>query len=202
MLITKIICGKKLKNQLYIDGQFYCNLDAETLILNGLKEGQEIDPDRLEKIVFDSSFRKAKEKAFYILERRDHSKFELMSKLKKDFDENIALSVSEKMVDLGLISDESFAEKYAKELLFSKCYSKNRAKFELLKKGINKDIAEMVLDKFDIDTEENIRKLIEKKYKNAFSDEKIKRRAVAFLLRQGYSFEDIRRILLKKNNDF
>ena len=200
MLITKIICGKKSKNQLYVDGQFYCYLDSETILLNGLKEGQEIDFSRLEELVFESSFKSAKEKAFYILERRDHSKFELVSKLKKDFDENVALSVSEKMVDLGLINDESFAEKYAKELLSSKCYSKNRAKLELIKKGISKDMAESVLDEFDFDAEKNIKKLIEKKYKNAFSDEKIKRRAVAFLLRHGYNFEDIRRVLLNNSD--
>ena len=202
MVITKISKAKKFQSLIYVDNQFYCALDNDILTLNNLKVGQEISRERLDKIAFDSDFKRAKEKAFYILERRDHSSFELVSKLKRDYSEEVALKVTDKMKTLGLINDESFARKYTEELLNSKCYSKYRAKLELLKKGIDKDTINDILSNFEIDEEENIRNLLEKKYKNAFTDEKIKRRAVAFLQRQGYKFENIRRILLKKENEF
>lgn len=202
MIITKISKTKKFQSLIYVDNQFYCALDNDILNLNNLKAGQEISCERLNEIAFDSDFKRAKEKAFYILERRDHSSFELVSKLKRDYSDGVALKVADKMKSLGLINDENFARKYAGELLNSKCYSKYRAKLELLKKGIDKDTINDILNCFEVDEEENIRNLLEKKYKNAFIDEKVKRRAVAFLQRQGYKFESIRRILLENENGF
>lgn len=202
MIITKIVKSKKFQSLIYLDGEFYCALDNYFIALYNLKIGQEIDLEDLEKIAFESDFKRAKEKAFYILERRDHSSFELISKLKKDFSEDVAIKVADKMVDLGLINDEKFARKYAEELLFSKHYSKYRAKLELLKKGIDKDFVSNLLGDFEVDENENIRELLQKKYKNAFTDEKVKRRAIAFLQRQGYKFENIRHVFLDANENF
>lgn len=99
------------------------------------------------------------------------------------------------MEELGLVNDEVFAQKYAKELLFNKHFSKRRAEFELSQKGIDKDVICEVLSNLECDAVEQIRTLVDKKYKTAYSDEKVKKRAVAFLQRHGYSWNDIKQVL-------
>ena len=54
-----------------------------------------------------------------------------------------------------------------------------------------------VLEEIEVDYRDNIRAVIEKKYRN-IQDEKIRRRAVAALQRLGYGWEDIKAAI----NDF
>ena len=72
--------------------------------------------------------------------------------------------------------------------------SRRAAMLEMSRKGIDKETAEAALDEVDVDHRENIRYIIEKKYRD-IGDEKIKRRAVAALQRLGYGWDDIRAVL-------
>lgn len=64
--------------------------DGETAFLNyeivsayGLRAGLDMPESAWEKIVFDNEFRKAKERALYLLDYRDYSYVELYKKLEK-----------------------------------------------------------------------------------------------------------------------
>ncbi|MDQ5983160.1 MAG: Regulatory protein RecX [Eubacteriales bacterium SKADARSKE-1] len=195
MFITKIKKCRKSQSSIYIDGEYFAQIDNDMLYLSNLKEGSEVDDRSLSALLQKSGEKRAKEKAFYILEHRSHSKKELIDKLKREYSEEVATKTAEKMQSLGLIDDNSFAKKYVEELLFTKHFSKNRAKYELVRKGIEKEIAEDLIDSFDVDEVEQIRLLVDKKYKMAYKDEKTKRRAIAFLQRYGYNFDDIRTVL-------
>ena len=63
--------------------------------------------------------------------------------------------------------------------------------YELTKKGIDEQISENIVDNIDIDEKDQIRDLISRKYKDAYNNEKVKRRAIAFLQRHGYKIHDI-----------
>ena len=58
----------------------------------------------------------------------------------------------------------------------------------------------LLCDELDIDVHEQIRAVIEKKYRN-LSDEKVTRRAVAALQRLGYRWDDIKSVLSEYNED-
>lgn len=194
MLITAVEPRRKAMCALYLDGEFVMNLDARTLIENRFDVGREIDDEDLQEIIKLSNERRAKEKALWLISYRDHSKKELTDKIKRTSDEQSAEKAVERMEELGLINDEVFAQRYANKLLFSKHMSKKAVVFELAKKGIDKDTATEILDDIEVDEHEQIREIINKKYKN-LNDEKIKRRAVAALQRLGYRWDDIRSVL-------
>ncbi len=193
MLITAIEPRKKAMSALYIDGEFVMNLDTQTLIENRFDVGREIDDDELHGIIALSNERRAKEKALWLISYRDHSKKELKDKIKRTCDEESAEKAVERMEELGLVNDESFAERYARKLLFTKHMSKRAAVYELAQKGIEKELASEILDEITVDSHEQIRAVIERKYKN-INDEKIKRRAVAALQRLGYGWDEIRAV--------
>lgn len=200
MVITNI---EKFKNSLfsvYADGQFFGNFNKNFLEISKLCIGKEISEEDLRKVLFESDLKCAKEKAFNILEKRDHSKFELVSKLKKDFNEDVAVKVAEKMQELNLIDDVNFAQKFAEELVTTRGFSKYKAKFEMAKKGLDKNLIAEVLENFEVDEVQRIKELVEKKYKLAYEDEKVKRRAVAYLQRQGYKFDNIKQVIW--HNDY
>ena len=194
MLITAIEPRRKAMSALYIDGEFVMNLDTRTLIENRFDVGREIDDDDLHEIINLSNERRAKEKALWLISYRDHSKKELTDKIRRTCDEESAEKAVERMEELGLVNDRVFAERYAIKLLFTKHMSKTAASYELALKGIDRELADEILDSIDVDEREQIREVIEKKYRN-ISDEKIKRRAFSALQRLGYRFDDIRAVL-------
>ena len=194
MLITAIEPRRKAMSALYIDGEFVMNLDTRTLIENRFDVGREIDDDDLHEIINLSNERRAKEKALWLISYRDHSKKELTDKIRRTCDDESAEKAVERMEELGLVNDRVFAERYARKLLFTKHMSKTAASYELARKGIDRELADEILEGIDVVEREQIREVIEKKYRN-ISDEKIKRRAFSALQRLGYRFDDIRAVL-------
>lgn len=194
MLITAIEPRRKAMSALYLDGEFVMNLDTRTLIENRFDVGREIDDDDLCEIIDLSNERRAKEKALWLISYRDHSKKELTDKIKRTCDEESAEKAVERMEELGLVNDVVFAERYARKLLFSKRMSKTASVYELARKGIDKETAQEILESIDVDEREQIREVIDRKYKN-LNDEKIKRRAVSALQRLGYRWDDIRSVI-------
>ena len=68
---------------------------------------------------------------------------------------------------------------------------------ELRRRGIDRELADEVLENIEVDEREQIQAVINRKYPN-ITDEKIRRRAVAALQRLGYGWEDIKAAI----NDF
>ena len=194
MLITAIEPRRKAMSALYLDGEYVMNLDTRTLIESRFDVGKDIDDEDLHEIIRLSNERRAKEKALWLISYRDHSKKELADKIKRTCDEESADKAVERMEELGLVNDESYALRYAQKLIFTKHMSKNAVVYELAQKGIDKELAAEILEEIEVDSSEQIRIIIDKKYKN-ISDEKIRRRAVAALQRLGYRWEEIKGVI-------
>lgn len=200
MLITAIEPRKKSMCALYIDGEFALNLDAQVLIENRFDVGREIDDDELHEIINLSNERRAKEKALWLISYRDRSKKELTDKIKLAYGAQSAQKAVERMEELGLVNDEAFAKRYALQLINTKHMSPRAAVRMLLQKGIDRELAEDVVDEIPVDPSENIRAVIEKKYRN-INDEKIRRRAVSALQRLGYGWDEIKSVLEEYTED-
>ncbi len=191
MVITDIKKGKKRLNAVYIDGEFFNNIDSYILDISGFSVGSEVSGAELKLLESKSNNRRAYSKALYLLGFRDYSEKEMQNKLKLDFTDDAIENTIEKLKEQKLLDDEKFASKYADVLIFEKKFSKKMAVYELTKEGIDKQISESIVDDIDVDEKDQIMDLISRKYKDAYNDEKVKRRAIAFLQRHGYKIHDI-----------
>ena len=192
MNITAIEPRRKGLSALFIDGELAFKLDTETLLAYRFDVGREITDEQLKEVVDASAQKRCKDKAMWLLSYRDYSKKELFDKLKKDFGENAAEASVLRCEELGLLDDGRFARRYSADLFNLKHLSKNGVKQKLLQKGIDRDLIDEVLEEFDVDEEEQIKEIIEKKYARVLSDEKGRRRAFAALQRMGYSYSVIK----------
>lgn len=179
---------------LYIDGEYALKLDTQTLLENRISAGTELSDEELHELIGKSDLRRAKEKALWLISYRDHSSKELYDKLIRDFSPEAAEKALLRMNELGLINDEAFAKKYSAEL-HSKHQSPSTIRYKLTQKGIDRDMADSIVDALQIDPAEEIRALMEKKYLRALSDEKGRRRTVAALQRAGFKWSDIKTVL-------
>ena len=88
----------------------------------------------------------------YLLSMRDHSRVELERKLCDHADGEIAADTAQRMEDLGLINDEEYAARLARDLRLRKHFSKRRAMQEMAERGIDREVAQQAAE--NVDTED------------------------------------------------
>ncbi len=184
--------------QLYLDGEEAVKLDREVFLRAGLRPGDQISDEELHQLILDSDARRAKEKALYLLEHRNHSKRELTEKsARTSASWEAAEAAAGQMEELGLVDDQVYARDRAREMFLRKRWGPLRVKQELRRKGIDGELIEELLEEYRQRDEgglvaENVRAVLETKYSGWREDEKQRRRAFAALQRRGYSYEEIR----------
>ncbi|MEG1428438.1 MAG: regulatory protein RecX [Hydrogenoanaerobacterium sp.] len=197
MLITAIEKRKGTQCAVYIEGEYAMMLDAELIYNRGLRAGLEVDRDDIYEFKRQCDLRRTRERALYLLGYKSHTKKELFLKLAKTSDEELAGEVTARMEELGLLNDEEYAQRFANQLVNSKSYGINRVRQELTKKGIDRDIIDNTLAELSqvTDTDEKLKSIIDKKYARYLDDKKGIDKTINALLRLGYRFDDIRRVL-------
>lgn len=183
--------GRENKIHIYVDGEYSMTVDSDFISSRGLFENMEMDETELAALEDAVSSRRAFNKAADLLSRRDHSRGELLIKLRRKGFAKGAEEALEKLEEYGYIDDERFARNYASELFRVKHFGKRRISQELYKKGISREIADAVTDELDFESG-NLAELIEKKYYRCLDSEKGIKKTVNALLRMGYSYGEIK----------
>ena len=182
--------GKGDKIHISIDGEYALTVDEMYFASLYLKDGQEISGEEYAVLEETVNIRRAYNCAVSLLSRRDHSKAELLRKLKeKGFAEGSQQAI-EKLEQSGYI-DERFCRLYASELMRLKGYGKRRIEQELYLKGVDREIIKGVMDEISFDTDK-LSDIIKRKYLAKMNDEKGRQKAFNGLLRLGYSYSEIR----------
>ncbi len=191
MIITATEERKKSLTALYLDGEYAVSVDTMTFLSTGKKIGSEITDEELYELLEQSKISRAKEKALYLIEYRSRTRKELSDKLVPLFGESASALAIERLEELGLINDEHYAREYAEVLLNKKGFSRQRAAFELLKKGIDRDLTDEILDELEPEPAEQIKHLLQTKFAGRLSNEKDLARTVNALKTMGYRWSDI-----------
>lgn len=186
--------------QLYLDGEAAVKLDAATAQEARLRVGMELDDEELHGLLQKSDAARAKEKALYLLEHRPHAKRELERKLSRTVGEEAAQAAADRMEELGLVDDADYAARLAQELA-RKGYAFSRTVQELVRRGVDRELAQEAAREASPDPEEAIRRLIQRKYERRLGDEKGRRQTAAALQRLGYRWEEIRSALREFDGD-
>lgn len=195
MQITAIEPRRKGLSALYIDGELAMKLDTEVLIAQRFDVGREITDEELHECVLASERKRCKDKAMWLISFRDHSRRELVDKLRRDYSEDCCEQTADRMVELGLIDDERFARRYSADLINLKHLSYRGVRQKLAEKGISRELIDEVTGELEIDEEQQIRTIIDKKYSRVMNDEKGRRRAYNALMRLGFSYQDIKSVM-------
>lgn len=186
--------------QLYLDGEAAVKLDAATAQEARLRVGMELDDEELHELLQKSDAARAKEKALYLLEHRPHAKRELERKLSRTVGEEAAQAAADRMEELGLVDDADYAARLAQELA-RKGYAFSRTVQELVRRGVDRELAQEAAREASPDPEEAIRRLIQRKYERRLGNEKGRRQTAAALQRLGYRWEEIRSALREFDGD-
>ncbi len=194
MKITEI---EKQKNYYAVhttDGVY--EVEGELLRRFRLREGMEIDAETIEDLHRKSRFRRAYRRACYLLDERDYSYSMMYQKLMRTYqDRELCKSVMEQLVQCGSINDRRYAARLAEYLVETKRFGIFRARQEMLRRGLEKNLVEESLEPFEESAAENIPMVLEKKYARYLTDPndwKAREKVVAGMARLGYHYRDVK----------
>ena len=99
-----------------------------------------------------------------------------------------------RLIEKKYIDDEKFAKFWVENRNQRKGSSIKKIKSELFSKGVSSDIIEQVLSESNRNDEDEIQKIIAKKAKKYTDEQKL----IAYLARQGFSFDEIKKAISKE----
>lgn len=164
------------------------------------KEGSDLSDGALEEIMTRILPSRCIKRAMNLLQKKSYAEGELRTKLLDGgYPEEVAGKAIEYVRSFGYIDDVRYAADYIR-YHSSQGRGKSRIRMELRSKGISDESFDKAWDEMEetgliADTDIQISRLLEKKHYSPDMDRSDKDRIAAFLLRRGFSSEDIFRYM-------
>lgn len=179
-------------------------IHSEIIRKYNVAKGMELSEEEADRLIYENDLRRARERALYLMESRDHSYRELFDKLEKNYSEDICFEVCNRLAEIGVINDRRYAEKLCRQLYEVKKLGRYRVKQEMRLKGLSSEIIEEAMENFSEEDEpfERLEKLVEQKYERYLTDRKGVEKVKNALARKGYSFGEIKEVLDLYDLDF
>ena len=146
MKLTAVRMTKRGRVALYGDDEFLLSMHPDVFAASGLSVGSEVDGERLAGLAAEAELKKAKERAFSMLSGREYTSSQLRDRLARHVDPEAAGQAVERMEELGLVDDDGYAERYARELSERKHCGLLRIRQELRQKGLSGTQIEQALE--------------------------------------------------------
>ena len=181
--------GRGKRVNVFLDGKFALNLEAEAAAKEGLKVGQELSAEQIEALSRSDHFQRCLNAAAHYLSYRPRSDSELRERLRqRGFDGDTQEAVRTKLKEQGLVDDMAFAQFWKANRESFSPRSQRLTKLELRQKGIADDIIDRVADMVN-DDESAYRAAQDKARSLPPSDyQGFKRRLGGYLKRRGFNY--------------
>lgn len=207
MIITSISAQVKDKNRVNIsvDGVYRFSLDVFQLVDLGIRVGKDYTEQELIDLELESQFGKVYGRALEYSLSRPHSAKEIRDYLyrktrptrtkhgamRPGVSTLVTSRVFDRLVEKGYVNDESFTRYWIDNRSLRKGASQRKLTAELRAKGVEQTLIEQALAGSSRSDEDELAKVIAKK-RSKYDDDK---KFIAYLARQGFSYDDIRSAL-------
>ena len=175
--------------RVFVDGEFWAEIDAGVAAERGLREGVALSLEELDDARVAGERALAMTRALNFLGYRARSEKEVRDRLRRyGYGEETVENVVVRLKELGYLDDEDFARLVVREK--ARRYGPRRVSAELRRSGVDAELARGVVEEeFAGRSEvEQARSAAARRYNRGGSDAEA-RRVYGFLVRRGYSAE-------------
>ncbi len=173
--------------RIFVDGEFWAEIDADVAVERGLREGAAFSHEELDEARVAGERALAMGRALNFLGYRARSEKEIRDRLRRyGHGEETVEEVIYRLKELGYLDDAEFARLVAREK--ARRYGPRRVSAELRRSGVDSEITQdAVAEEFAGRSElEEARSVAARRYNRGGSDAEA-RRVYGFLMRRGYS---------------
>ena len=175
--------------RIFVDGEFWAEIDADVAVERGLREGAALALEELEVARVAGERALAMNRALHFLGYRARSRSEVRERLRRyGYGEETIGAVIGRLEELGYLDDEEFARTVVREK--ARRYGPRRVSADLRRSGVDAELAQNVVEEeFAGRSElEEARSAAARRYNRGGSDAEAEaRRVYGFLVRRGYS---------------
>lgn len=178
------------KARVFVDGEFWAELEAGIALERGLREGAELSEEELHEARVAGERPLAMGRAFNLLGYRDRLSREIRERLGRlGFSEETIESVITRLQELGYLDDEQYARNLAH--VKSQRYGPRRVYGDLRRGGLDDSTARSIVEEEFAGREEarEASEIAERRYNSREGSATQARRVYGFLTRRGYSAE-------------
>lgn len=207
MKVTQIEEMSKSRVRVYIDEEFAFVLYKGELRSFHIREGEEIDPENYQEILTQLLPKRAKLRAMNLLKSREYTVKQLQDKLRTGgYPEEVIEEALEYVAGFHYTDDLRYAVGFIQGQAERR--SRRRIEQDLLGRGIDRDTLEKAWSQWEEqggeqNEQEMIRALLAKKgFDPNEADLKERQRMYGFLMRKGFSAEQVRRAVLEERGRF
>lgn len=199
--ITAITPQKRKKRvNIFLDGQFSFGVDLETLAKTDLRVGQVLSEEKIEEIVKEAELTQVLARVLKFLSFRPRSEKEVTDWfLRKEVGFKTQALIRRKLKKQKLLDDKEFSRWWLEQRILFRPQGSRLLRFELKRKGISEGTIEEVFQEVkDSFSEKKLAgKAALKKLRSLknLSQEKTKEKLTSFLLRRGFSWEEVREVV-------
>jgi regulatory protein len=182
--------GGRGKSRVWVDGEFWAELDKNAASELGVFEGAEFSEGELERVRVEGERELAMSRALNLLGYRPRSEKEVRDRLRRfGHVEEAVEGVVARLFELEYLDDGEFARAVAREK--SRKYGPRRVSAELRRAGVGEEEAESAVEEeFGGRSEnEDARGAASRRYNTGERSDAESRRVYGFLTRRGYSME-------------
>ncbi len=198
MIVTKVESVSKNRYKVEVDGEFAFVLYRRELSHYQIREECEVSEESFEQIKKEVIIKRAKLRAMHLLNDMDRTESQLRTKLRQScYTEDVVEAALAYVKSFGYIDDLDYAKRYIQNRQNQK--SKRELYAQLVGKGIERELIELAMEECytgEDDEIEAIRRLAAKRkyhFRDATREEQQKQ--MAYFMRKGFSYENIRRAL-------
>jgi len=201
MKVTSI--KQQIKRQgrysIFVDGKYSFSLSDGALLDQKIYVGQDVTGQQLKEFKDSSKFDKAYSLTLAYVARRLRSEWELHDYFRrKDIDEDAGELIIERLRNFGYVNDLNFARSWTDNRRAIKPVSKRRLNQELRQKHVPDDVIQQILEEDNTSDLQTLRQLVDKKQTQSRYQDSSK--LMQYLARQGYNFDDIKKVLAGDEN--
>src|SRR5215203_6461965 len=173
--------------RIFVDGEFWAEIDVDVAVERGLREGAALGLEELEAARVAGERALAMNRALHFLGYRARSRREVRDRLRRyGYGEETVGTVIRRLEELGYLDDEEFARTAAREK--ARRYGPRRVSAELRRSGVDAELAQDVVEEEFASRGEvqEARSAAARRYNRGGSNAEA-RRVYGFLMRRGYS---------------
>ena len=188
-LVTGVREGGRGRAKVFVDGEFWAELDSKVVVERALFEGAELSDEELARLRVAGEKPLAMNRALHLLSYRARSEDELCQRLlRAGYAAQTVDEVLKRLEELGYLDDEEFARELARSGA-RKRYGPRRIFGDLKRAGVGEEVARGVVeDEFGRRSEyEEALEISRQRYNTGEGSDAQARRVYGFLMRRGYS---------------
>lgn len=190
MWITRIEKEKGKRFRVYGEEGFLFSLYAKELECYRIDEGKELEDEVYETLLNQLLYKRARERALYLLDRRPYTDRQLREKLAGQYPVQVIDRVMVFLQGYGYVDDAEYVRRYLET------YAGRRSRAQLIRelsvKGISRDMVCAHLDCMEYDDAEGLGRQMKRYLRGKDpADRAVRERTFRYLYGKGYSASDI-----------